>query len=108
MEGAYNPCPDPNGTPDCPLFYSPGSCRTNIHHEFFPANDYKTPLERAFRDLPENKSEMCLRLHREVHSTEQPPDKPSGEVMLEAITRNVEEGNLVLSATRRRKIYGSR
>ena len=64
---------------------------TDRHHLFYPRSAYRTPIEKAFRDLPENKVDICRCLHNYLHRTEPIPKKPSREEMLEAIRRNVGE-----------------
>ena len=60
-------------------------CFTNQDHYYWPASDYKTPVERAFRNLPENIEEKCRNEHNERHATEEPPEKPSIQYMAEAV-----------------------
>lgn len=67
----------------CP-YYSTG-CFEDTHHVFYPSGDYITPVERLFRNIPENKVEICRREHEDVHATEQPPLKPSYDVMEHAV-----------------------
>lgn len=75
----------PNASPECRYWESKHGCRTNIHHDYYPACDYRTPVEKAFRELPTNKEELCMAEHDERHKTEQPPVKPSRDEMLLAI-----------------------
>ena len=75
----------PNASPECKYWESKHGCRTNIHHEYYPARDYKTPVEKEFVELPQNKTEMCMAEHDERHNTERPPVKPSRDEMLLAI-----------------------
>ena len=67
----------------CPYRYrSPDACELGTrHHLFWRRKDYRTELERAFRELPQN-SVYQLEL---VNRT---PDKPSKERMQEAVDRN--------------------
>lgn len=74
------PNPDPNCT------YAGQGCFSDIHHTKYPRRDYRTPLEREFRELPENKVRMCRAEHDELHASEFPPPKPSREVMLGAVS----------------------
>lgn len=54
---------------------------TSRHHTLFNRCDYKTPLEKRFRES----AGMVLRLeqtvHRELHEEIKPPPKPSHEFM---------------------------
>jgi hypothetical protein len=75
----------PNASPECKYFKSKHGCRTNIDHYYWPARDYTTPIEKEFRELPENKDEKCMAEHDERHRTERPPQKPSRDEMLLAI-----------------------
>lgn len=62
-----------------------GRCFEDIDHIYWPAKDYTTPVEKEFRELPENKQLICRVLHEQRHATEQPPLKPDRETMLLAI-----------------------
>lgn len=63
----------------------------NVHHRWWPKRDYKTPLEKAFRELPENKVRMRVDDHRKLHATTEPPKKPSIESMRLAVQRSKEQ-----------------
>lgn len=73
-------CPNPR--PDCR--YAQEGCFSDTHHIFYPRRDYRTPVEKAFRLLPENKVELCRVEHEEIHAA-LAPEKPPREVMLGAI-----------------------
>lgn len=64
---------------------------TNEHHLFWPRDHYRTPLERAFRNLPCNKVRLDIKLHNLVHSCTKPPTKPSHDDMSEAVRRHHEK-----------------
>ena len=59
----------------------------DTHHIFWPAGFYKTAIEKAFRELPENKVEMCRAEHDNIHASEEPPAKPGREFMINALHR---------------------
>lgn len=61
-------------------------CTANTHHEYYPARDYVTPLENAFRELPENKTQLCRWEHDIVHLEELEPPKPTVHQMVLALT----------------------
>lgn len=67
-----------NPSPDCKYF--PG-CHGDIHHKWFPRKDYRTSLEKQFRQDSRNKVLSCRRLHDEEHAGN-PPPKPDREFML--------------------------
>jgi len=69
--------------PACPFY--PDDCASNTHHTAWPRRDYKNSVERRFRNLPENKHQVCAFAHVLIHVNEAPPDKPTREVMLQAI-----------------------
>jgi len=71
--------------PDCKYYKSKHGCRENTHHIFYPKRDYQTPVEKDFRELPENKVALCMVEHEEIHRTERPPQKPDRDEMLVAI-----------------------
>jgi hypothetical protein len=79
----------PNENSDCK--YYPG-CFSDIDHYYYPARLYRRPVEREFRQLPENKERKCRSEHDERHATEQPPIKPTLDFMREAIKRSKGEG----------------
>lgn len=67
--------------PDEDCKYAP-ECFADTHHTKWPANNYKTTLEKEFRQDPRNKVLMCRRLHDEQHQL-LPPIKPSRDQMLQ-------------------------
>jgi hypothetical protein len=77
------PC---NPTPDCPMY---GNCYTDTHHTYYPKRLYQDSISKIFRNLPENKVEICRNLHNEIHQTESPPMKPGRQEMIDAIGRVV-------------------
>ena len=78
-------CPTPDS--NCPL----KKCFGDVHHLYYPANQYRRPIEQEFRNLPENKEFLCRREHNERYATEQPPIKPSLDFMRNAINRAKEK-----------------
>lgn len=71
-----------NPTEDCKYY---PDCYEDVHHLYYPANEYKGTVEKTFRDLDENKQRLCRELHELRHLTEEPPVKPSREVMVHTI-----------------------
>lgn len=69
----------------CPFMNSPEGCKSNTHHLFWPRRIYKTALEREFRELPENKVQMCKWEHLDLHEFTFPPQKPNHRDMIKAI-----------------------
>ncbi len=51
-------------------------CYADEHHAYWPENDYRTPIEKAYRELPENKYQLCRWVHDDVHLEHLPPKKP--------------------------------
>lgn len=98
----YFPCPSPEGEPSCPYFNRQQACHEVQAHLYYPAADYSSPAERVFRNLPENMETRCRRFEEESHGREVPPQKPTREVMLEAITVS----GVVLSISKYRKVFG--
>lgn len=66
--------------PDCPFY---GNCFEDTHHLYYPKSDYRTKVERTFRSI--HKVEMCRWAHVELHATQEPPEKPEYEEMVESI-----------------------
>lgn len=75
----YKPCPEANE--ECKYF----PCYMDEHHLYWPRKNYKSGVERAFRNLPENRQMLCRAEHDEVHATEPIPKKPSRNEMLQAL-----------------------
>jgi hypothetical protein len=75
-------CPSPR--PDC-KYADGGGCFSDTHHLFYPRRDYRTRVEREFRELPVNKEQICRSEHDERHAVEPVPQKPTKQEMLGAI-----------------------
>lgn len=90
MSQRRTPCPKQNR--ECPLFDTKAGCFADKHHIFWPAHYYRTPLEKDFRELPQNKELTCRDEHNEIHATEYPPKKPSTQEMIQAISQVAIEG----------------
>lgn len=78
------PCEFAN-TVACPVFVKIGKCFEDKHHTFYPAYEYTTPTEKRFRQLGENIVRMCRNSHNIEHATKPIPEKPSINVMQQAI-----------------------
>jgi hypothetical protein len=57
----------------------------DIHHLAYPRNQYKTTLEKHWRDLPVNKTNICRGLHDAIHASGYVPEKPSRQDMASEI-----------------------
>lgn len=83
---------------ECPLTPSEKrSCRqrkpySDTHHTYYPRNIYNTAIEKAFRELPDNKEQLCRCEHSDIHATELPPEKPSVSEMRAALGNAAIEG----------------
>lgn len=75
-------CPNPR--PDC-KYAELGGCFSDTHHLFYPRRSYTSKTEKAFRELPDNKEQLCRAEHDELHATERPPLKPSSAEILAAL-----------------------
>ncbi len=60
------------------------------HHEYWPRNDYRQPVEVAYRELPENKQILCEASHRRLHADRriEPPTKPAYHEMAAAVVQS--------------------
>lgn len=87
---ALGQCPRANA-PDCP-YRSQVGCESNKHHQYWPRRDYKTSLEKEFRELPENKEQICKWLHQLIHENSEPPEKPNVQDMIRAIAQSAIQG----------------
>lgn len=85
----YTPCP--NEHEGCRFYETDLGCVANTHHHYWPKFKYTTAVERSFRELPENKEQMCMEEHRELHETTPPPKKPSRDFMLNALQKGIQE-----------------
>ncbi len=81
---SYEACPNANET----CKYAPG-CYADEHHLYWPKKNYKSPVEREFRSLPEHRAMVCRAEHDEIHATEGIPKKPSRDQMLQAIAAHM-------------------
>lgn len=70
-----------NANPECK--YAP-RCYSDEHHLAWPRSDYRTKVERDFRNLSINKVQICRAEHDELH-LEEPPTKPTRDEMLGAL-----------------------
>lgn len=59
----------------------------SVHHKWWPARDYRTALERAFREHPANKVLLCRCLH-DLEHLKRPPQKPSAAFMRRFLKEN--------------------
>lgn len=80
---SYEVCPNANEA--CRFYNTEEGCRSNTHHAYYPRRAYRTVIEKAFRELPDNKEQLCMAEHLDKHATERPPQKPPREVMIQAI-----------------------
>lgn len=87
----------------CPVRETIG-CFEDVHHQMHPAADYTTPLERTFRELPENKDRRCRNIHNIEHETMPVPEKPDESLMALAVVEALHKGIITLSKTKMRKI----
>lgn len=74
-------CPNPQDT--CPYYMS--GCYSDTHHLAWPSDNYLTTTEKAYRELPEMKVQICRNEHDLIHY-EAPPEKPDREEMVQRIT----------------------
>lgn len=95
-------CPEPR--PDCPYADLRGGCFSDEHHLFWPRVDYHDIIGSEFRNLAENKEDICRWDHDEIHATELPPVRPSREYMLGALVTALAEGEIYLSVNKRKKL----
>lgn len=74
-------CPEPQ---DCRYRGTP-ECIVTTHHLWFSKRNYKTVIEKAFRELPENKESLPRCQHEALHRTTEAPEKPPLDNMIDAI-----------------------
>lgn len=68
---------------NCPIMQ--GCVGSDVHHLAFPANRYRSRIEKQWRELDFNKEQIPRCLHNAIHSTGYIPDKPDREEMLQEI-----------------------
>ncbi len=61
--------------------------RLTNHHLFHPRADYTSPLEKEFRELPENQVQIAEEIHRCIHRHQSPPAKPSRVFMYDCLLK---------------------
>ena len=71
----------PEQMAECPLMQH----FTDVHHLYHPRADYRSPIEKQYRELPHHKVQICRNEHNEIHATEKPPTKPDRAEMVRAI-----------------------
>lgn len=72
----------------CPLVQCLGS---DTHHDRYPAHDYKTKIEKTYRDQPFNKAQLPRCVHQAIHASGYIPEKPSRDTMLQEVWDNGSE-----------------
>jgi hypothetical protein len=55
------------------------------HHLAYPAYEYRTGIEKKWRELSFNKANICRCIHDAIHSSGYVPPKPSRDEMLSEI-----------------------
>lgn len=80
----FVPCP-PEMREQCRVSEAIGYCFEDVHHDFFPSCNYKTSVEKQFRELEVNKVVICRAIHNTIHSTQRSVEKPTRDKMLGAI-----------------------
>lgn len=75
----------PEQRADCPLLQCVG---TDKHHTEYPANAYRTKVEKTFRNLPFNKLQIPRCVHNAIHASGYVPEKPTRDEMLSEIWNN--------------------
>ena len=93
----------PNPIPDC-KYAERGGCFSDQDH-IVPKRLGETTLAAVYIDLPENKQQLCRRLHDiKTHEGDQP--LPDDETMRVAIRTAQEVGEIALSKRKRKAIFG--
>lgn len=82
-------CPDPQA--DCKYAALEGGCFSDEHHLYWPKRAYCGKIAVEFRELPENKKQLCRRVHDEIHATFDAPFRPDRDTMLLAIQKSRQE-----------------
>lgn len=72
----------------CPLYQH----FQDTHHLAYPRSDYRTGVEKRWRELDFNKVSICRGLHNAIHESGYLPEKPTREEMLTEIwTKDIPE-----------------
>lgn len=81
------PCQNRNDE-SCPVFQIKGYCFEDVHHLYYPKSYYQNnKFAKEFRELLENKVEICRAEHNEIHATQRSVLRPSLDFMKNAIAR---------------------
>ena len=75
----------PKANEDCKYADMKIGCHSDEHHLYWPRNQYTSKMEKFFRELPENKVQLCRAEHDEIHATEKPPAKPPVQAIIAAL-----------------------
>lgn len=78
----YYPCKNKE---NCPQKEFKRGCYEDVHHKYYPRNNYRTSIEKEFRELESNKELSCRQRHNDIHAMESPPMKPTHIEMLTAL-----------------------
>ena len=70
---------------NCRVFEAEGECYQDVHHEYWPRSEYRTPVERQFRGLEVNQQFICRALHNAIHAEKRRSGKPPRKEMLRVI-----------------------
>lgn len=73
---------------DC-RYAGKANCIVTRHHLYWPARDYETPLELAFREANIDMERRCD--HDDIHREQFPPLKPTVKEMITALTVQLEK-----------------
>lgn len=60
----------------------------NKHHSMYPKSRFKSPIEKAYKNMGGMVLPTVLQPHRELHARSQPPIKPSAQLMTYAVNYN--------------------
>lgn len=67
----------------CPLMQ--GCVGSDVHHLAYPANQYRSRVEKQWRELEFNKEQLPRCVHNSIHASGYLPEKPERETMLHEI-----------------------
>lgn len=76
----------PEESPNCRYFNTPSGCYSDVHHTFGQARAKALGhIARTFGLLQQNTEQVCRAEHDEIHASNDFPEFPTTDVMLQTI-----------------------
>lgn len=73
----------PAGIAECYETCRFGEPVTDTHHLHWPKANFRTPIERGYREAGQMVVDACRCKHEDLHATYHPPRKPNRQTMID-------------------------